>query len=272
MHVAGQLFVDQFKATLEGEPGPITAVFPEWSELDRFGIVVTEPLGGLGASLLTQLAIANFYEVEPGRRTDTPTYPEIYLFHVGGPHGDFSNFDFWPPRKEVLLPANEPLAVLEALNAYGITRLALPAGPDGDTEVFSHGLSTWAEVGAARERLRSSFVYSKSGTVPDADVALTSLSTRLFENIEATQDTMVPIRALRVREDAHARGEDVSVPNEDDLRWAKLVELRYAEVDHAARTEAQEQFTRSLEERGGHLRESYRRISADDALVRIAGL
>jgi hypothetical protein len=52
MHAASQLYVEAFEVQIEGERvGPDT-VFPDWSPLDRFGIVVTEPLGGLGASLL----------------------------------------------------------------------------------------------------------------------------------------------------------------------------------------------------------------------------
>ncbi len=128
MHVADQLFVEAFEVRIGGERVSPEAVFPDWSLLDRFGIVVTEPLGGLGASLLLQLAIAKFYSVRPDRRADMPVYPEIYLFHVGGPHGDFSYFDFWPPRKEVRVAASQPVSLLEAINAHGITRLAIPLG------------------------------------------------------------------------------------------------------------------------------------------------
>ena len=126
MHVADQLFVEAFEVRIGDERVSPEAVFPDWSLLDRFGIVVTEPLGGLGASLLLQLAIAKFYSVRPDRRASVPVYPEIYLFHVGGPHGDFSYFDFWPPRKEVRVAASQPVSLLEAINAHGITRLALP--------------------------------------------------------------------------------------------------------------------------------------------------
>lgn len=130
MHVAGELFVEAFEAQVEGERVSPDTVFPDWSPLDRFGIVVTEPLGGLGASLLIQLAIAMFYSVRPDRRAGAPVYPEIYLLHVGGPHGDFSYFDFWPPRKEVRVAAAQPVSLLEAINAHGITRLAMPLGAD----------------------------------------------------------------------------------------------------------------------------------------------
>jgi len=99
--------------------------------VDRFGLVVTSPLGGIGASLLLESAIAMLYKVRPPRRSSGPAYPEVYLFHVGGPHGDFSAFDLWPPRKEVLIPSGQPLRVLEAINAHGITRLALPPGDTG---------------------------------------------------------------------------------------------------------------------------------------------
>src|SRR6478736_8414522 len=100
MHVADQILVEAFEVRIGGERVGPEAVFPDWSRLDRFGIVVTEPLGGLGASLLLQLAIAKFYSVRPDRRASMPVYPEIYLFHIGGPHGDFSYFDFWPPGRK----------------------------------------------------------------------------------------------------------------------------------------------------------------------------
>ena len=65
MHAAGQLFVEAFEVQVEGERVSADTVFPDWSPLDRFGIVVTEPLGGLGASLLLQLAIAMFTRYVP---------------------------------------------------------------------------------------------------------------------------------------------------------------------------------------------------------------
>ena len=77
--------------------------------------------------LLIQLAVLAFYESVPARRGTPPRYPEIYLFHAGGRFGDFNAFDFWPPRKEVFLPA-DPAMVLEALNDRAITRLAVPEG------------------------------------------------------------------------------------------------------------------------------------------------
>jgi len=97
----------------------------QWSSLDRFGIVVQEPYGALGAGLLTSLAINSFFELA-GR--DHNLYPEIYLFHVGGPWGSHSSFDFWPEGKEVFL-GKDPIEVLRAINQFGITHLAVPDVP-----------------------------------------------------------------------------------------------------------------------------------------------
>ena len=74
MHVADQIFAEAFEVEVGGERVSPEAVFPNWSLLDRFGIIVAEPLGGLGASLPLQLAIANFYSVRPDRRASWPVY------------------------------------------------------------------------------------------------------------------------------------------------------------------------------------------------------
>jgi hypothetical protein len=124
MHVADQLFAEAFEVRIRDERVSPEAVFPDWSLLDRFGIVVTEPLGGLGASLLLQLAIAKFYSVRPDRRASMPVYPEIYLFHVGGPHGDFSYFDFWPPRKEVRVAVSRADEVSQPVRDHAAEALA----------------------------------------------------------------------------------------------------------------------------------------------------
>jgi hypothetical protein len=52
MHVADHIYVEAFEVEVGGEQVSPEAVFPDWSLLDRFGIIVAEPLGGLGASLL----------------------------------------------------------------------------------------------------------------------------------------------------------------------------------------------------------------------------
>jgi hypothetical protein len=270
MHVADQLFVEAFEVQVEGEQVSLEAVFPDWSMLDRFGIVVTEPLGGLGASLLLQLAIAKFYSVRPDRRASMPVYPEIYLFHVGGPHGDFSYFDFWPPRKEVRVARSQPVSLLEAINAHGITRLAMPLGDIGAESVLRTGPSTWAEQASAMERLRSCFAYAPDGHVADSDVRISSRDPRVHENITASV-TPLP-GAISYREELASvtlpHWPDPSVAS-DGFRWADVVEHRADEVPQSVRDHLAEALAARLRSR--ELVEAYRRITTAEALAFIAG-
>ena len=270
MHAASQLFVEAFEVQVDGERVSPDAVFPDWSPLDRFGIVVTEPLGGLGASLLLQLAIAMFYSVRPDRRAGTPVYPEVYLFHVGGPHGDFSNFDFWPPRKEVRVPASQPVALLEAINAHAITRLAMPAGDMGADSVLRSGPSTWAEQASARERLRSCFGYASDGRVTGGDVRISSRDPRVQENIT---DSVTPLPGMMSFREELASATlpcwpDPSV-TADGYRWADVVERRADEVAQPVRARVAEALAARVN--SGELAEVYQRITTAEILAYIAG-
>ncbi|WP_168929442.1 hypothetical protein [Nocardioides sp. GY 10113] len=269
MHVADQLYPDQFAVSVDGEEATPEDLFPGWTASDRYGVVVREPLGALGAGLLTQLAIALFYDVRPERRSRRPTYPDVYVFHVGGPHGDCSHLDLWPPRREVRLPAGDPLALLEAVNAHAITRLALPDGPRGDLGSFRDGPSTWAEEAAAADRLRSCFRYGAAGAVADPDVRLEATDARVHENLTATLHPLAS--AIELRE-AVLDGESVALPGPsvpaDILRWVGLVERRQGEVPAWFReVAAREHAERAA---GGLLVQTYGRVSVPDALARLA--
>jgi len=270
MHVADQLFIEAFEVQIEDERGSPELIFPDWTLLDRFGIVVTEPLGGLGASLLLQLAIAKFYSVRPDRRVGMPVYPEIYLFHVGGPHGDFSYFDFWPPRKEVRVAASQPVSLLEAINAHGITRLAIPLGNRAAESVLGTGPSTWAEQASAVERLRSCFVYAARGHVADGDVQISSRDPRVQENITATVTPLSGAISFReeVASDTPPRLPGPSVAS-DIYRWTDVVERRVDEVPQSDRDRIAEALAARVS--AGEIVEVYNRITTAEALAYIAG-
>ena len=161
MHTAKQLNAALFDIEINGQRATLEALLPNWQKFDRFGIVVTQPLGSLGASLLIQAAITAFYDLRRAHSNSAAVYPEIYLLHAGGRWGDHSTLDFWPPRKEVFL-ADDSREVLGAINNLGITRLAVPAGPAGVSNI------DWQDNGkertTARERISSIFCYDVEGT------------------------------------------------------------------------------------------------------------
>jgi hypothetical protein len=265
MHVAHQLSTSQFEAFVDGARVEVTEVMPAWTPDDRFGVVINDPFGALGASLLLQLAIARFYEVDPARRDQSPLYPEIYLFHVGGPHGDFSSFDFWPPRKEVKLTAGQPLTLLEAINDRAITRLALPAGPTGDLANLDHGPSSWAERATATHRLKSCFFYRPDGCVDIADMELRATDPRALENIAETLDIVNVAATSRAEVEAGVYNFVGRTVASDVINWANLVELRKHEVPGGSHDPVAAHSATSR-------RETYRRVGAEHALRRLASL
>jgi hypothetical protein len=154
-----------FDAEIDGRSATIEEVFPAWEGHDRFGIVIHEPLGAVGASLLIQMAITMFYKHRQATKPGAPpVYPEIYAFHIGRAHGDLSEYDFWPPEKEVVVAA-DPVAIVDAINARAITRLAVPYG------VVRRPKLPFSEYGSAINRLRTAWMYSDE-PVADGDLVV----------------------------------------------------------------------------------------------------
>jgi hypothetical protein len=271
MHTA-KLFPAQFSLEVGGRVEPFDALFPGWHDYDRFGIVATSTLGPLGASLLIAAATACHFEAKPQRRTDAHgSYPEIYLFHVGGRHGDHSYFDFWPPRKEVFLEPSSPVHVLEAINSHAITRLAVPDGPAGPLAPLGWGPSTWAERHAALDRIASCFAYEPGGHVDAPEIVLRSSAPEPEENAGASFDPLsyVDFVLNMPHEEFMATLPGPSLPD-DNYRWAEIVRSRRHEVpkDVLAQLAAERQL--SIAQANGVRVESFRRLSTDAALQIIA--
>lgn len=271
MHTGKLLQAHHFDIEIDGEPTDLGGLFPDSDRHDRFGIVITETFGALGGSLLLQAAIASFFEVRPQRREESMAYPEIYLFHNGGPHGDHNAFDFWPPRKEVFVEGGDPLAMLEAINVRGITRLAVPEAGPGDPERLTTGPSTWAEQAAAYDRLDSCFVYSAKGRVADADLRISSGDKAVEQNPEDTFWPVPMIDSIMELGDVpeNLPGYSVWADNE---RFAVQTRGRIHEVSDAEREQLSAERHADREREGGKRVETYRRIGADGALDIIAGL
>jgi hypothetical protein len=270
MHTGTQIYPQGFEIDVDGRDG-LDALLPGRHRLDRFGIVVAEPFGALGASLLIQACVANWFESRPERRDSAPAYPEIYAFHLGGPHGDHSAFDFWPPRKEVFVAAQDAVAMLTEINARAITRLAIPDGSPGDPRNLTWGPSTWAEQQALRDRVESVWAYSAAGSVAGADVRIVSTDPRLEENPRDTFELPAVGEALLRHEDEGFEGylPGFSEPA-DNHRWVDTVRARRHEVPVAVREALRAERSAAGERSTGIRTETYRRLDVEDALRMIA--
>lgn len=245
MHTATQLATSLFEVTVDGAPARWQELLPGWNRLDRLGVVVDRPLGGVGASLLMQLAIAAFYEADEAR--GGRGYPEAYVFHVGSIQGSYGWYDVFPGRKEVVVP-DRAADILDAINDRGITRLAVVDGPS------EHVRHHHKEPAAALGRIVSAFAYSARGRVARADVECTALSHGAVENTAITIDpdrTQGLQRRLLAPLPPVPEGEEV-VPS--------------ADRDVPAEVRAAVGRRRDEISRNGLPTESYRRVPVLDAL------
>jgi hypothetical protein len=260
MHTATYPDRAAFTAQRNGRPVTLDAVFPGWGPGDRFGIVVDTPYGVVGASLLIQIAAILFYDAVPERRSRLKRYPELYAFLIDCPKGDLAMFDFYPVRKEVVVP-RDPAAVLEAVHDRAITRLAVI---DGERSEYRYG---WDERNTALDRIVSAYAYSPSGEAEQADLAI-----RGTEKAELNVSmTLEPDRLIEMitnwSEEEIREFEpqllDDDVPFSADA-YAEYARARASEVPEADRR-------RLVKERGALLQdgvpvERYRTISVEEAL------
>nr|WP_296773430.1 hypothetical protein [Rhodococcus sp. (in: high G+C Gram-positive bacteria)] len=249
MHTAKQLKKELFESRINGET---TALLPDWGPLDRFGIVVHEPFGAIGASFLLQAAIAEWYAVRPDRLDQTDQiYPDFFLFHAGGPHGDHTYFDLFPTRKEVFVE-NTPMALLAAINDRGITHLAVPDRP---VERVQH---EYKEPRQAYDRIRSAWAYSSSGRVANADLTISAKKRVVEAN---TKLTLNAAESYSERQQAQAAVGQAPVPENELVRVP-------ASRNHEVSKEVRDRILAEREDLlvDGVRTESYRRITVPDAL------
>jgi hypothetical protein len=244
MHTSRELRSDSFSIELDGRQATITDVLAGAGEDGRLGIVVHQPCGAVGGSLVLLAAITAFYDAQRARSSDFFIYPDYFLFHVGRPQGDHSMLDVWPSHKEVVVP-DDPEAILEAINDRAITWLVVP-----DREPAAAPRQREA-VASARDRIVAAFAYSTTGRVLDGDV-----------RIAGNEVTESYARAVLDPEGVLAARGDPADP------YAAAVARRAGEVAPEARAQLRADRNR-LRENGRPL-ESYRRLTLDRALASLA--
>lgn len=244
MHTSTELRSDAFSIEFDGRQATIADVLPDAGANGRLGIVVTEPCGAVGGSLLLLAAITAFYDAQRARTDQFYIYPDYFLFHVGRPQGDHSMLDVWPSHKEVVVP-DDPELILEAINDRAITWLLVP-----DREPAAMPEQQEARA-SARDRIVAALSYSPTGRVRDGDV-----------RIAGNEVTESYARAVLDPEGVLATRGDATDP------YAAEVARRAGEV--APETRAQLRAERDRLRENGRPLESYRRLTLDRALASLA--
>jgi hypothetical protein len=209
MHTATELSSTDFEIRVDGRPGSLADVLPEFGRSDRVGAIVRHPCGATGASTVILAAVTAFYDYQRSKSDDFFIYPDYFLFHVGAPLGDHGMLDIWPSHKEVVV-ADKPDELLRSINDRGITRLLIEDHARMDT-----GSSFAREsLASARERIVTALAYSPTGRVADADVLVAgnditeSYVAAVLE--QSTEIGAASIKALRLsRRALYERGRPV---------------------------------------------------------------
>ncbi|MEO5760403.1 MAG: hypothetical protein ABIQ51_26515 [Mesorhizobium sp.] len=255
MHVVTLLKAGMFDVEIDGRPASIAEALPDWNPHDRFGLVIDDPLGGIGATHLLQIAITSFYDIKPSRRTELTVYPEIYAFHIGKGYGAHAPYDFWPARREVIT-SRDHREVLDAINDRGITRLAVPNRQPREV------VHRPKEVDAALDRIVSAFVYSPSGRVANPDLVIAGNDRRTEYN---------PSSALKPRyTDSRPASVSTAAKPVKEVDPSYMEWLRKREHDLTAEERAFVLKRREDLRQDGLVTESYRRTGVSEALMRLA--
>lgn len=252
MHVVDLLATKMFDVEVSAKPASASDVFPAWNAHDRFGVLVYEPLGGIGATHLIQMACALFYDCKPTRRSERKIYPEIYVVHVGKWWGTHVAYDFWPSRREHLVTGDHR-DVLDAINDRGITRLAIPERPMRDL------VHRNKEEDAALDRLATTLMYSPTGRISNPDMTISGNDKRTEVNPQRV------LRPVHLTEAMTARAAKSSVPiKESEAEYRDW--LRKHDCDISAEERADAESHRVKLRENGMVKESYRFVEAPEAL------
>jgi hypothetical protein len=237
-------------------------IFPNWSEAERLGVVVHEPYGAIGASLLFQAFMAAFYENYPQAATKEAQYPPVFMFHVGGKYGDFSALDFWPARKQVFTP-HDPYEVLGALRDRGITRLVVPNSASHDLDYIREAPSGWTDLHATQKQTISIYEYSPSGRVAHPDFTLRPLNEEFGKMVDETLDLEELIPSFKNASDEELEARELGPTTGADYRgWVRYVEERAHEVSREDRLKL-------IESRIAHSLQSFRNLTVEEGLGRL---
>lgn len=264
MHASQRLRESHFGVQIGGKGASVADVLPHWTATDRIGVVIHEPFGALGASLLMQAGISRFYSFDPERRDRKAQYPPVFMFHVAGRHGDHSPMDFWPARREVFLPP-DPYEVLGAIRDRGITRLLVPEGTTTGLDYAYAAPSGWTDIHSAREQTASAFVYSPTGRVAEPGIQIRAENEQVEEMVTDVLETEALIELFERSTDQDLLNLELGPSTPADFHgWLASFITRTGEVPAALRRHLRA--TRQQEATQNKLTQTYRSVQVDEAL------
>ena len=171
MHSSYALSSDDFSVERGDSVSTLADLWPGgWTPQDRLGVVMANPMDGVGCSNLICATTTLFYDHlrETKGTGNFFRYADNFMIGIGCEPGDFNQLDVWPLHKFVTIIQPTAEALVEAITDRNITLLAIPeTGARCRGEVV---LSTWNTY---LETVRCVVTYSAlTGRARDADLSL----------------------------------------------------------------------------------------------------
>ncbi|MBZ9764952.1 hypothetical protein LB553_29415 [Mesorhizobium sp. CA8] len=154
------------------------------------------------------------------------------------------------------MKTNDHREVLDAINDRGVKRLAVP------NRAMRHVVHRPKEEDAAFDRIASAFLYYSAGRVDNADVLISGLDKRTEFN---PTKTLRPISELKLNRISFLTGRPIKEAEDTFLHW---ITERDGDVTDQDRAMAKDR--RAILRVNDLVQESYRRVSAQEALKRLA--
>ncbi|MSS73286.1 MAG: hypothetical protein EXS64_17620 [Candidatus Latescibacteria bacterium] len=165
MHTTKLFKPDDFAFIRDGLPVGMPEVIPDFTVLDRLGIVMRGPADGVGASGFILACVTAFYDLYLATGEPFFTYPDYFTLQATEHPAYYSSLDIWPNHKSIQVQP-DPEQILQTLNDRGVNLLLVPEGP-----VREHTFDRVA-LSSARRRIRACYVYGCGGKVSAPDFCI----------------------------------------------------------------------------------------------------
>ena len=156
---------------------------PDISIPDRVGVVIRDPLDGIGAATFVLSCVTAFYDKYRKKTDDFYAYPDYFTFQSDGRLIDYLWFDIWPEHKNVET-AREPETILQAINDRGINILLVPDGSASDPNLEAVTRESF------ERRIDSCYLYAPDGRLNGDSFSISMPRDSIWEWIQKTLNTI----------------------------------------------------------------------------------
>jgi hypothetical protein len=120
-----------FEIIASGHPVALAEYFRGFTNTKRLGVLAPNRLEGIGAINLIMAHVTAFYNTYRATGEDFFAYPDNFTFQSREPKAAYGMFDIWPDHKDVLV-GTDAVERLNAITDRGVNILLVPDGPSAE--------------------------------------------------------------------------------------------------------------------------------------------